>query len=292
MVNVKYRKLKYSVPTPWNSVYNMVGRAVELRKAIGIYISADSSKNQRLTKFLLSDYEWDQMEAVLTILHPFSKVSVKMQETARPKLERIFWVYKGLFDNIDDTLDSLDNGRLSSKPWSVDFSRGLDAMCDKLFEYYDKMVHPFAYSDAVLLDPKVKTVLFKHETFQKDGWEKVYLDGIKERYESYARRYPLPVEKSIPSKRPRIDVDLDDDDEYTKVVQQLSAEHKNKSEVERYLTSPQDPQTDTPILVWWRDNQHTYPRLAHMARDIYAVPATGAGVEREFSKSGRVASVS
>jgi len=37
-------------------------------------------------------------------------------------------------------------------------------------------------------------------------------------------------------------------------------------------------------------NQTVFPALAQMARDIFAVPATGAGVEREFSKSGRVAS--
>ena len=31
-----------------------------------------------------------------------------------------------------------------------------------------------------------------------------------------------------------------------------------------------------------------YPHLATMVRDILAVPATGAGVERQFSKSGKV----
>ena len=31
-----------------------------------------------------------------------------------------------------------------------------------------------------------------------------------------------------------------------------------------------------------------YSKLSKMARDVMAVPATGAGVEREFSISGRV----
>jgi len=31
-----------------------------------------------------------------------------------------------------------------------------------------------------------------------------------------------------------------------------------------------------------------YPKLSKMARDVLAVPATGAGVEKEFSISGRV----
>ena len=32
--------------------------------------------------------------------------------------------------------------------------------------------------------------------------------------------------------------------------------------------------------------------LSHMSRDTYAIPATGAGVEREFSKLGKVATYS
>jgi len=36
------------------------------------------------------------------------------------------------------------------------------------------------------------------------------------------------------------------------------------------------------------DMGKNYPHLATMVRDILAVPATGAGVERQFSKSGKV----
>ena len=43
------------------------------------------------------------------------------------------------------------------------------------------------------------------------------------------------------------------------------------------------------MLDWWPQAAQQYPKLALMARDYFAVPATGAGVEREFSKSRRVA---
>ena len=43
------------------------------------------------------------------------------------------------------------------------------------------------------------------------------------------------------------------------------------------------------VLDIWRTwAKTTYPHLATMVRDILAVPATGAGVERQFSKSGKV----
>jgi hypothetical protein len=40
---------------------------------------------------------------------------------------------------------------------------------------------------------------------------------------------------------------------------------------------------ETDVLEWWKANATTYPRLAAMARDYLAIPATGAPVERVFS---------
>lgn len=53
------------------------------------------------------------------------------------------------------------------------------------------------------------------------------------------------------------------------------------------LDTPPPATIDT--LEWWKQNQVAFPHLAHIARDTFAVPATGAGVEHVFSKSGRVA---
>ena len=36
-------------------------------------------------------------------------------------------------------------------------------------------------------------------------------------------------------------------------------------------------------LAFWRDNQHRFPSLAALARDVLSIPATGAGVERLFN---------
>ena len=40
---------------------------------------------------------------------------------------------------------------------------------------------------------------------------------------------------------------------------------------------------------WWQKHQLIYPNLAKMVCDTMAIPATDASVEREFSKSGRIA---
>jgi hypothetical protein len=288
----KYRKMKYSVPTRWNSVYFMVTHALELRVAINIYISADKSKNNRLSKFKMSDMEWEQLEAVLAILHPFTKVSIEMQGTEKPGLHQVFFAYEELFDQIDRTVNSLSRGPLGKKPWSKTFGDGVTAMRVKLLKYYDRAGHPFAYSDAVLLDPKIKVEFFDAQQTFQGYWRDKYVDGFKRRFqESYAatdmgRR---ETTSSIPRKRTATEMDVDDDtNDYRKVVQNLRKRQRLKSEAEQYLEAEPDGD-EISILAWWAKHQHRYPGLAKMARDVFAVPATGAGVEREFSKSGKVA---
>ena len=222
---VKYRKMKYSVPTRWNSVYFMVTRALELCKAINIYISVDELKNNRLSKFKISDMGWDQLEAVLAILHPFTKVSIEMQGTENPGLHQVFFVYEELFDQIDRMVNSLSHSPLSKKPWSKTFGDGVTVMCAKLFKYYNKTGHPFAYSDAVLLDPKIKIEFFDTQQTFQGYWKEKYVEGFKKRFQgSYTGTDlgRLETTSSIPRKRTATELDVDDDtNDYSKVVQNL-----------------------------------------------------------------------
>jgi len=239
----------------------------------------------------MSELEWDQLEAVLAILHPFAKTSIKMQATTKPVLGDVFCVYETLFDTLDQTFESLRIGPLSRKPWSKTFGEGVSDMFDKLKKHYDSTSHPFAYSDAVLLNPKVKTELFERKTFKMDNWKQIYLDGIRKRYKEYELNYPVPTTSEGPRKRQSAEMESDSDsdvDILSKLVRDLEEENNQTSEIDTYLLARRDAKLEP--LDWWRVNQTIYPQLARMVRDIYAVPATGAGVEREFSKSGRVAS--
>ena len=38
-------------------------------------------------------------------------------------------------------------------------------------------------------------------------------------------------------------------------------------------------------MAFWREHQHEFPTLASAARDIFSIPATGAGVERLFNSA-------
>jgi hAT family C-terminal dimerisation region len=50
----------------------------------------------------------------------------------------------------------------------------------------------------------------------------------------------------------------------------------------------QQVSTKVDPLLWWKQHQGEFPRLARMARQYLAVPATSASVERVFSGVGLV----
>src|SRR5438552_5166203 len=92
-------------------------------------------------------------------------------------------------------------------------------------------------------------------------------------------------------KRKRDDVtDDEDEDDYRKALNRYASQ-AIENEFDRYLNTPPPPLHEhISTLEWWKQHKSIFPRLALMARDTFAVPGTGAGIERVFSKSGRVAS--
>ena len=60
-------------------------------------------------------------------------------------------------------------------------------------------------------------------------------------------------------------------------------------EVELYISMPQvdfNSLRDDEVLDWWRIHKSMFPNLGKMARQFLALPASSAGVERLFSRSG------
>ena len=61
------------------------------------------------------------------------------------------------------------------------------------------------------------------------------------------------------------------------------------NEYDAYTSAPRIVEKGLRLLDIWRTFTRTaYPRLGLMAREVFAVPATETGVERQFSKSGKV----
>jgi hAT family C-terminal dimerisation region len=101
----------------------------------------------------------------------------------------------------------------------------------------------------------------------------------------YQGRNPIP--SPSPPKRLYSAIDNEDeDDEFEKALQSV-ASLNTSNEYDRYISSLVVVYK-IAVLEWWRQNEREFSDLSLMVRDTMAVPATGAGVERQFSHSGRI----
>jgi len=289
--SIQRLQLIYDVPTRWNSAYNMLERALHMRRAMNLYLAEERD----LAHLALSNSEWDQCGALLTILYPFKVESTRIQDTSRPTIQRVYWSYERMFNTIDELRDklrrSLTRGRRKDKDWINQLLNAVNEMEQKLKSYYTAATQ-YVFSEACLLDPTTKTSLFESGSFTEDAvnWKQQYTHAARERFqENYAG---LDISDDggggastsvVPAKRRWDD---DDDDFRRQIVDRHGVRMDN--EFDRYMQLPLAQ--DTNILGYWRKDQHEFTHLAPMVRDLYSVPASGAGVEREFSKSGRVAS--
>jgi len=290
--SVRQLQILYDVPTRWNSAYTMLERALHMRRAITLYLTEERD----LAYLTLSNPEWDQCGALLTILYPFKVENTRIQQTERPTIHRVYWSYERMFNTIDELRDDLQNslarGRRKDRDWIAQLLNAINEMERKLKAYYAAAAQ-CVFSEACLLDPVTKTSLFESGSFIEDvvNWKQQYIDAARERFETNYQNMHFDnmtngASTVAPAKRRRND-DEDDDDEFRRRIIDRQGQ-RLENEFDRYMQLPLE--YDSKPLDSWRKNQHDFPHLAQMFRDVYAAPASGAGVEREFSKGGRVAS--
>jgi hypothetical protein len=265
----------------------MFARACYLRKVIDHFVMDDDDRKpkQRLAKYKLSEREWEMCELLVTILLPFKKASSILQSASRPAIDEVFWTYEMLFNKIDMLKATFSLKKYRDKDWVYILHTAVDAMAAKLRKYYTKINKPFVYPNSVILEPRGKLVLFKQEMFDAHYTE-TYSDACREHYITHyelVAQQPAPV-NSPTLKRKLADIEEEQND-YRAALNKVAASRVTHNEYDRYLTTESPTGT---TLESWKQLQPALPRLALMARDTFAVPATGAGVERQFSKSGRI----
>ena len=61
-----------------------------------------------------------------------------------------------------------------------------------------------------------------------------------------------------------------------------------RDELEEYLSEPLVDDAEINLLEWWKHREARWPKLAKMAKQYLAAPASTAGVERVFSAAGKM----
>jgi hAT family C-terminal dimerisation region len=165
-------------------------------------------------------------------------------------------------------------------------------MSKKLNKHYTRTAVPHVYSDAVILNPYIRMAMFDKQWDERYGNSEEYYEGCRKRYmANYSHLADVHADRTTNGKKRNYE-EMSNDEGFAAFVKSLHSDVEEPNEFDIYINSKifvssfLDLQS---ILDWWKTNSTTFPALAMMARDVFAVPCTGAGVEREFSKGRRLA---
>ncbi|KAJ5316459.1 hypothetical protein N7476_006766 [Penicillium atrosanguineum] len=141
----------------------------------------------------------------------------------------------------------------------------LEAGLQKLREYYAKTDQPEAgniYTYSTILAPKDKLQYFKRKEWSggPEGSTQIWAEHYYSTLQDRIKAYQLEENNTL-----------------------LSEAYTQGSELD-WLLEDEGVIRTTP-QAFWRDHQFKYPTLARVARDIFSIPATGAGVERLFNSA-------
>lgn len=240
----------------------MIHRALFLKAAIDTWTRSKA----QYANLILTKREWELAAFLMHFLLPFKRVTDYLQFTKKPTLHKTYETYENLFNSLENVKAQF--ALMTCKPdWISQVETAIQAMWDKLQKYYTKTSTPPAFADAIILHPSYKMKWFKKRDWKDDLIEK-YKQKSHKRFEAEYNSPAIPI---IPSKRQFLD----------------SSDEEDFNEFDQFIGSKRHTDVKYP-LVWWANSRSTFPRLANMAHDMYAVPATGCGVEREFSISGNV----
>ena len=261
----------------------MIKRAVYLRDAIDPWVLM----KEELREFALSDREWELAEFLLRFLEPFRRATTTIQTTERPTLHKTFAMYEKLYNNLDNVKAIFENMDVVPE-WFEEVRAAIDTMWMKIKIHYTKTKNPPAYIDANILHPGKKLRLFKKKDSsftEVPGQAEIYEKAARARFDKLYNNSvssKLMIESSNSLKRKRA-ADSDDSDDSSDDNDQSDT----YNEFDHYLRVKRDRNVKD-ALVWWRNDHGMFPKMGKWYRDVGAVPASSAGVEREFSIAGDI----
>ncbi|KAJ9482154.1 hypothetical protein VN97_g11287 [Penicillium thymicola] len=195
-------------------------------------------------------------------------------------------IYNLLFEHIERSKIQLPRKRVV---WKKEMLTSLEASHSKLSEYYEQTDHMrgHIYAVCTMLSPDSR-----FQFFLSDDWADT--KELRDQYRVAFREALVPIQERLTSasasaQGPYGPISGSTPRSYLHKNHNLVRTQKSHSKVTPGLVVDELTQyldgnvTDSELLSFWRDNQFRFPAIAALARDVLAIPATGAGVERLFN---------
>ncbi|XP_058086418.1 zinc finger BED domain-containing protein RICESLEEPER 2-like [Magnolia sinica] len=278
------RTMKLDVTTRWNSTFEMLDSAIDLRLAFSHYAQRDSAY-----VWLPSEDDWSVAESVRKFLFVFYNSTKKFSGSKYPT-SNIFlpelWKVK----------DALHKGN-TGQDFLHFMTMGMQVKFDKYWSECSLVM-----GVAVVLDPRYKMIMIDFICSKLYGAmgvaeaEKIS-DAVSELYNLYV--CTAKEQSSHVGSSSAVDESQEDtiDDFMSYYAQRKGTQIRMpRSELEEYLNEDllvvKSKGDDFDILEWWRTKSGNlqYPVLSLMARDILSIPISTVASESAFSTGSRVVS--
>uniref|UniRef100_A0A803KUM8 Transposase n=1 Tax=Chenopodium quinoa TaxID=63459 RepID=A0A803KUM8_CHEQI len=284
-----HSSLSLDVPTRWKSTFDMLEKALKFRD---IFWRMDIPTNPQLDQDTITEThdgyddnqsggigeddlrnsgaplesDWKVVEGLVVFLREFKVLTDAVSGSLYVTSNNTFFLIARALDQLKRWMNS-DDG---------DFRLMAITMQQKFDKYWGDIVkmNVLIYMGTIL-DPKGE--ICRLETC---FCSKMYTPFTPHSDDSFT------TSSRCTSSQPTI-FDLKKDIENQ--VRSLATDGRySSSELDRYLNYQiGEHELEMDILTWWKMNAHRYPILAHLARDVLAMPISTVASESAFSAGGR-----
>ncbi|KAL4500836.1 hypothetical protein ABPG72_020070 [Tetrahymena utriculariae] len=264
-------KLKLDVVTRRNSVYDMLYRLLQNKKALNL-LFIDHGEIQNI---LVTSQEWQTIEKIVAFLSPFSQITTLLSASSYPTISMIYPIIhnkkNSLLYECENDEKIIQQIKLELK---LDFTRRIEEL------YCSENVKKIIYF-STFFDPRFKDLQQLNEEKINN---KNIISLLKESLKLKQEKYSKLISKTFKANNTeRIKLSLDFDSQFIKSLFQNNMERNNDSD-----ENEQIPVHTTDIIQWWSQRSDVYPILSKESHEYLCIPSTSVPSEQIFSKAGHI----
>jgi hypothetical protein len=254
----------------------MLVKALQLRGDIDIWFRSNESLDESIKQLQLSDAEGGHVKYLIVLLRLFAFWTYWLSGHSGPTINKAWVIYSHLFEHLEKYDPKL---RQKKEVWKRHLADCVGAAHAKLAKYYSKTAGQKGrvYNFACILDPARKLSLYHGPGFQPSD-----ASAYEEDFRScYAAEYALLNADPNPGQSNNDTSNCDLDSLVEMELNSIGGQQSGFKELDEYHESV--PTRDRNPLLYWQ-NHSASPGVAQMAKDYLAIPISGVGVERCFSR--------
>ncbi|XP_050506100.1 zinc finger BED domain-containing protein 4-like [Diabrotica virgifera virgifera] len=268
------KKVIQSVPTRWNSTFNMIERFLELRPIINEIINRHSS-----APIMVTAAEVEILSEMCNILEPLYTATNEISGETY------------LTSSLCIPITSITRKRLEAVTVDKKLTQKLKGEVLKEFDRRFGSIEQFTLLGlATLLDPRFKKMYFKNALACSK-----YINMVNARLRSLENESDEPTISDTNETDSTVERSRSIFSDHNKQIQAKWKETNKEGTLQRdlhpelslYLSAPAAKIEENPITIWV-DMKGTYPKLSGVVAEFVPLVGTSVPSERLFSKAGQI----